>query len=103
MPRPVTGRSVIKTAMKMKASSLPKASVNSYLDLYVLTRKRTKLELEMQALIKRKNSIQDELDDLAREIRAIEKTVMKQDRKRDGREVARKGTREPFKTIVMDY
>jgi len=85
-----------------RVSSLPKASVNQYLDLYVLTRKRTKLELEMQALVKRKNSIADELLDLDREIGKIGSTIYREDGKKS-REVPRRDMKETYKTIVMDY
>lgn len=95
--------SVIQTAPRTKIRSVPKASVNHYLDLYVMTRKRTKLELEMLALVKRKKTITDELKDLETEIRKIEKTVTKDDRKRNCREVVRKGAREGIKTIVFEY
>lgn len=85
-----------------RISSLPKASVNQYLDLYVLTRKRTKLELEMQAVLKRKKSIDDELLDLDREIRKIGRTIYRDDGKKN-RDALRKETKETYKTIVMEY
>lgn len=103
MPKSLTGGPVIKTAMKVKMRSLPKASVNRYLDLYILTRKRTKLELEMQALLKRKKSIEDDLKELEKEIKNIGKTILKEDGKRNSKEAARKGAKESFKTIVMEY
>lgn len=99
----IAGQTVAKTPMRIKMRSLPKASVNRYLDLYVLTRKRTKLELELQALLKRKKSIDDDLKDLDKEIRKIGRTIFKEDGRRNTREAARKETRESFRTIVMEY
>lgn len=95
----ITRQMVVKTP---KMSSLPKASVNQYLDLYVLTRKRTKLELEMQALLKRKKSIDDELLDLEREIRKIGRTIYTEDGK-GNRDAPRKDAKDTYKTIVMEY
>jgi len=99
----ITGGSVINTAPRMKLRSVPKASVNRYLDLYVLTRKRTKLELELQALLKRKKTITDDLKDLAAEIRKVEMTVSREDRKKNCRGVAVKGAKDAMRTIVLEY
>jgi len=96
-------RTAPRTAPRTKIRSVPKASVNRYLDLYVLTRKRTKLELELHALLKRKKSIEDDLKDLGKEIINIGKTVLKEDGKRNSKENAPKGAKEKFKTMVMDY
>lgn len=93
----------MKTAPRTKIRSVPKATVNRYLDLYVLTRKRTKLELELHALLKRKKTIADELKDLDMEIRDIEKTVSTQDRKRNCRPIARKGAKETINKMVFEY
>lgn len=95
----ITRPTVVKTP---KMSSLPKASVNQYLDLYVLTRKRTKLELEMQALLKRKKSIDDELLDLENEIRKIGRTIYLDDGKKK-KGAPGKETKDTYKTIVMEY
>lgn len=99
----ITGHTVAKTPMRVKVRSLPKTSVNRYLDLYVMSRKRMKLELEMQALLKRKKSIDDELKDLDKEIRKIGRTIVKDDGKRNPREALQKEAKESFKRIVMEY
>jgi len=99
----VTRQTVVKTPMRIKMRSLPKVTENRYLDLYVMTRKRTKLELEMQALLKRKKGIDDELKDLDKEIRKIGRTIFREDGKRNSKESARTEAKESFKTVVMEY
>lgn len=97
-----TKNQALKTAIKAKMRSLPKGSVNRYLDLYILTRKRTKLEQEMNALLKRKRLIDDELKDLDTEIRRLGKTISREESRRSSKPQARKDAGE-FRTFVLDY
>lgn len=104
MPGSIGGLSDIRTGIKAKIRSMPENPENKYLDLYVMTKRKARLELEKLAVEKREKGLKADLGDLKEGIKRIEKTVQGEAAsKRKCRSSGDAAQKKPFKTMDMDY
>jgi hypothetical protein len=96
----IVGLSDIKTGLTVRAGSMPKVSRDKSLDLYILTRKRARLEGERLALEKRRMTLEAELEEIREKIGGIVRALGEEGRGSCG-EVRKEGL--PVKKIVMEY
>lgn len=95
----ITGSRDIKTIHSVGVRSIPKAQRSSYLELYRLRREKDRLEKEIFALDKRKDSAGRQLRTICKRIEKLQKETLDEQRSRACERRAA-GT---FKTVAINY
>lgn len=104
MKRNVGNLSGIKTPQKAKVRAMPKAQGASYLDLYMRTKEKTRLEQEKSAVDKRKEQLESNLEELEQEIETLKKILPQEEKQTEGKErVKKKAPQKEWKTMTLDY
>lgn len=68
----IKGIHLLKTMQSAKKRSIPKAQVSTYLDLYVLSKEKERLQNENEQLCMRKDAIQKRLREINLQINMLE-------------------------------
>jgi septal ring factor EnvC (AmiA/AmiB activator) len=89
----------IKSVRSIGATSIPKIKRPIHLDLYVLGMEKSRLEKELAALIKRRNTIKKNLSGVNDQIEKLQKQTYEQQKNRDSESIPQK----PFKTLTVNY
>lgn len=89
----------IRSIQSIGARSIPKVQRSSYLELYMLRREKDRLEHEMFALDKRRNSADRQLNTINRRIEDLQKETQKEGKVKTYRDVPNK----PLKTMAINY
>lgn len=87
-----------KSLHSIGATSIPKAQRSSHLGLYVLESEKNRLEKEIFALDKRRNSVRKQLDSTNDRIEKLQKEVLEKRGAKTG-----KTLKNPLKTMVLNY
>lgn len=104
MQQKMSGLSDIKTSQKARVHGTPKSAEASYLDLYILSKERDRLEQEKSVVDKRKEQLEANLEDLKQQIETLKKVVPQEGRQIGGREAIKKEVaKKEWKTMTLDY
>lgn len=95
----ILGTRDIKSAHSIGARTMPKVQRSSYLELYTLRREKDRLEKEIFALDKRKNSANRQLDTADKRIEKLQKEVSEERKIETYRNVPTK----PLKMLAIKY
>jgi hypothetical protein len=89
----------IKSARSVGATSIPKAKRPSHLELYVRGREKERLEKELAALNKRRNTVMRNLTSVNEQIERLQREALAQHRDQNCENVSQK----PLKTLTIKY
>ena len=89
----------VKTIHSVGMRSIPKVQRSNYLELYMLGTEKDRLEKEMFALEKRRNSAQKQLDSLNTRIEKLRKEVHVEQKRKTYRNIPTK----PLRTMPIRY
>jgi vacuolar-type H+-ATPase subunit I/STV1 len=89
----------IKSIHSVGARSIPKAQRSSYLELYVISSERDRLEKEIFALDKRRDAAKKRLDSVCKRIEKLKKETHERQKIKTYRDVPTK----PLKTMAINY
>jgi len=89
----------IKSVRSIGATSIPKIKRPTHLDLYVLGMEKSRLEKELAALNKRRNTVKNNLSGVNNQIEKLQKQAYEQQKNRDSENTPQK----PLKTLTVDY
>ena len=89
----------IKSVRSISATSIPKIKRPTHLDLYVLGMEKSRLEKELAALNKRRNTVKNNLSGVNNQIEKLQKQAYEQQKNRDSENTPQK----PLKTLTVDY
>jgi predicted nucleic acid-binding Zn-ribbon protein len=89
----------IKSVRSIGATSIPKIKRPTHLDLYVLGMEKSRLEKELAALNKRRNTVKNNLSGVNNQIEKLQKQTYEQQKNRDSENTPQK----PLKTLTVDY
>jgi len=89
----------IKSPSSIGARSIPHVQRSSYLELYVLGSKKDRLEKEICALDKRRNTAQKQLDNVCRQMERLRKETHEAQKGASAGSTPAKA----LKTMAMDY
>lgn len=104
MKKKASGLSDIKTTQGAKVRAMPKRQGANYLDLYVLTKEKARLEEEKSVVDKRKEQLESNIKELEREIETLTKTLSQQDGQTVSPErVKKKAPQKEWKTMPLEY
>lgn len=95
----VVGARDIKSIHSVGARSIPKVQRSSYLELYMLRREKDRLEKEIFALDKRRDTAKRQLDSIYRRIEGLQKEVHEEDEIKTSRSISTR----PLKTMGISY
>lgn len=95
----VLGVRDVKSIHSTGARSIPKVQRASYLELYMLRREKDRLEKEIFALEKRKNSSTRRLDSINKRIEKLQREVYDEQQIKTHRGLPTK----PLKTMPINY
>ncbi|MEA1964199.1 MAG: hypothetical protein U9O41_03615 [Candidatus Aerophobetes bacterium] len=95
----------VKTARGGNLRATPRPKGSAYLDLFMLTKEKEKLEKEESNLEKRKMQIQKRLEEIAQQIEILKKDLGKQEKKSGGEKTfqARKTSGKNWRTVSLGY
>jgi len=105
MRRKASGLSDIKTSQKTKLHTMPKKVRDSdYLDLYLLTKEKDRLEQEKSAVDKRRKRLEENLKELQQQIETLQKAAAGEDGEaKDKEKVEKKISQKEWKTMTLGY
>jgi len=89
----------IKSVRSVGATSIPKVKRPGHLELYVLGREKDRLEKELAALNKRRNTVIKNLAGVNEQIQKLQKQTYEQQRNKDQENTPQK----PLKTLTVNY
>jgi hypothetical protein len=89
----------IKSVRSIGATSIPKIKRPAYLDLYALGMEKSRLEKELAALNKRRNTVMRSLADVSSQVEKLQKQTYEQQRNKDQENTPQK----PLKTLSVNY
>lgn len=89
----------IKSVRSIGATSIPKIKRPTHLDLYVLGMEKSRLEKELYALNKRRNTVGKNLSGVNGQIEKLQKQAYEQQKNRDSEDVPQKS----LKTLTVNY
>ena len=89
----------IKSIHSIGASSIPKVQRSSYLELYILGSEKNRLEKEIFALDKRRNTAKKQLDSVCKRIKKLQKETHEAQEIKTHRDVPTK----PLRTMAINY
>ncbi len=89
----------IKSVRSIGATSIPKIKRPTHLDLYVLGMEKSRLEKELAALNKRRNTVKNNLSGVNNQIEKLQKQAYEQQKNRDSENTPQK----PHKTLTVNY
>jgi septal ring factor EnvC (AmiA/AmiB activator) len=89
----------IKSVRSIGATSIPKIKRPPHLDLYVLGMEKSRLEKELAALNKRRNTVIKNLAGVNEQIQKLQKQTYEQQRNKDKENTPQK----PLKTLTVNY
>lgn len=95
----IGGLEDIKSMHFVGARSIPKAQRSTYLDLYILSREKERLNKELYALSKRKKRLEKRVAYIAERMEKLEKEVLKD----KGSNPSSESSNKPFKKVSMNY
>ena len=95
----VTGSREIKSMHSVGARSIPKAQRSAYLELYMHRREKDRLEKELFALDKRRNTAQKLLDSISKRIDKLQTESLEEQKVKPYRNSPKK----PLKKFSMQY
>jgi hypothetical protein len=89
----------VKSIHSIGASSIPKSQKSGYLELYILGSERNRLEKEIFALDKRRNTAKNQLDSVCSRIKKLQKET------HEAQEIkTHKGApTKPLRTMAINY
>lgn len=104
MRQKLGGLSDIKTPQKTKVRSMPRTGGLNYLDLYMLTKEKDRLEQEKYIVEKRKKNVEENLESITEQLSEAGVPETNPDKSRKGKEtVEKKRPRKDFKVMQIDY
>ncbi len=89
----------IKSVRSVGATSIPKVKRPSHLELYVLGREKDRLEKELAALNKRKNTVTRNLTSVNVQIEKLQQEAIEQQTNKNHQDAPAK----PLKTLTVKY
>jgi hypothetical protein len=89
----------IKSVRSIGATSIPKIKRPGHLELYVLGREKDRLEKELAALEKRRNTVKKSLTGTDKQIEKLQKQTYKQIKTKNCENTSQK----PLKTLAVKY
>jgi len=89
----------IKSVRSVGATSIPKIKRPGHLELYVLGREKDRLEKELAALNKRRNTVKKNLSGVNDQIEKLQKQAYEQQKNRGSESTPHK----PLKTLTVKY
>ncbi len=89
----------IKSVRSIGASSIPKIARPAHLDLYVIGMEKSRLDKELAALDKRRNTVMRKLKEVDTQIDKLQKQTYEQQRNKDQENTPQK----PLKTLTVNY
>lgn len=89
----------IKSVRSVGATSIPKVKRPIHLDLYVLARTKDRLEKELAALNKRRNTVMRNLAGADEQIEKLQHEALEQQKNRHDENAPQK----PLKTLTVKY
>lgn len=95
----IPGSRDIKSIHSVGARSIPKVQRSSYLELYMLRRKKDRLEKEIFALDKRSDSANRQLNNINKQIEKLQKEVHKEQKIKTYKSIPER----PLKTMAINY
>jgi peptidoglycan hydrolase CwlO-like protein len=95
----VLGVREIKSIHSVGARSIPKVQRSSYLELYMLRREKDRLEKEIFALDKRRDTANRQLNSINKRIEKLQKEVHEEQKIKTYRSVPTR----PLKTMAIKY
>lgn len=95
----VPGVRDIKSIHSIGARSIPKVQRSGYLELYMLRREKDRLEKEIFALDKRRNTAKRQLDSVSKRIEKLQKETHEEQKIKTYRGIPTK----PLKTMAINY
>lgn len=95
----IPGSRDIKSIHSVGARSIPKVQRSSYLELYMLRREKDRLEKEIFALDKRRNTANRQLDSINKRIEKLQKETHEEQKIKTYRSVPTR----PLKTMAINY
>lgn len=95
----IAGVRNMKSAHSVGLRSIPKVQRSNYLELYVLGSERTRLEKEIQAIDKRRNAAQRQLETVCKRIAVLHEETHKTQEAKTCRDLPGR----PLKKMVIDY
>jgi len=95
----ILGVAHIKSAQSIGLRSIPKVQRSSFLELYMLRSEKNRLEGEICALDKRRNSVKKQLDTISARIEKLQKEIDQQEKTK-----SYENRRTPaFKKVAVGY
>ena len=95
----VPGVRDIKSIHSVGARSIPKVQRSGYLELYMLRREKDRLEKEIFALDKRRNTAKRQLDSVSKRIVKLQKETHEEQKIKTYRGIPTR----PLKTMAINY
>ncbi len=89
----------IKSVRSIGATSIPKIKRPAHLDLYVLGMEKSRLEKELAALNKRRNTVKKNLSGVNDQIEKLQKQAYEQQKNKDTKSAPQK----PLKALTVNY
>jgi hypothetical protein len=89
----------IKSVRSVGATSIPKIKRPGHLELYVLGREKDRLEKELAALNKRRNTVMKNLKSVNEQVERLQKEAVEQQKKKDCESTPQK----PLKMLTVNY
>ena len=89
----------IKSVRSIGATSIPKVKRPSHLDLYVLGMEKSRLEKELAALNKRRNTVMRNLADVSAQVEKLRRQTYEQ----QGNKNHEGSPQKPLKTLTVNY
>lgn len=103
MRQTVGGLNEINTSQKAKIRSMPKSPGRDYLDLYLMTLEKDRLEQEKIQTEKRKSRVDTDLERISHKMGELKKAIPKEDRVSSKEMSEKRVSAEPFKIMSLDY
>lgn len=105
MKQRASGLSDIKTSQKTKLHTVPKKIRDAgYLDLYLLSKEKARLEQEKSALDRRKKQLEENLEELQQQMEMLQKAAAEEDGEaKDKEKVKKRAPHKEWKTMPLEY
>lgn len=99
MMQQISGARDIKSIHSIGARSIPKIQRSTYLELYMLRREKDRLEREVFALDKRRNTAKRQLNSLNKRIEILQEEMQKEQKVKTYSDVPTR----PLKRMAVNY